>query len=167
MVKIVQKENKGLHEKAKEVPKELFGTPELKKIIKDMSQALAKEEDGVALAAPQIAVPLRIFIIAGKILTPESEEKIYPDLVFINPVITSLSKTKKEVDEGCLSVRWYFGQVKRANKATVEAYDLNGKKFSRSGSGVIAQIFQHETDHLDGILFTSKAKNLREYTPSQ
>lgn len=165
MVKIVGKENKVLHEVAKEVPKELFGTPELKKIIKDMSLALSKEDDGVAIAAPQIAVPLRIFVVAGKILTPEYEEKVSPDLVFINPIITKLSKTKKEMDEGCLSVRWYFGQVKRANKATVEAYDINGKKFSRSGSGVIAQIFQHETDHLDGVLFTEKAKNLREYVP--
>ncbi len=165
MVKIVQKENKVLHERAKTVPKELFGTKELKKIVADMSLALSKEDDGVAIAAPQIAVPLRIFVIAGKVLTPEDEEKVYPDLVFINPVITSMSKTKREMDEGCLSVRWYFGQVKRANKATVEAYDINGGKFSRSGSGVIAQIFQHETDHLDGVLFTEKAKNLKEYTP--
>jgi peptide deformylase len=167
MVKIVNKDHKGLHEKAKTVPKELFGTKELKKIIADMSAALVKEDDGVALAAPQIALPLRIFIIAGKILTPEDEEKVYPDLVFINPTITKLSKTKEEMDEGCLSVRWYFGQVKRSNKATVEAYDINGKKFSRSGSGVIAQIFQHETDHLDGVLFIEKAKNLREYTPEK
>lgn len=167
MVKIVQKENKVLHQSAQEVPKELFGTPELKKIIADMSAALVKEDDGVALAAPQIALPYRIFIISGKILTPEDEEKVYPDLVFINPVITKLSKTKEDMDEGCLSVRWYFGQVKRSSKATVEAYDINGKKFSRSGSGIIAQIFQHETDHLEGVLFTEKAKNLKEYMPEK
>ncbi len=165
MAKIVQKENKVLHEPAQEVGNELFGTAKLKKIIADMSEALAKEDDGVALAAPQIAVPFRIFIISGKIFTPEGSDKIKPDLVFINPKITNLAKTKKEIDEGCLSVRWYFGQVKRATKATVEAYDINGKKFSRSGGGVVAQIFQHEVDHLDGILFTEKAKDLREYTP--
>lgn len=165
MVKIVQKEHKVLHQPAEKVGKELFGSKKLKKIIADMSLALSKEDDGVALAAPQIAVPLRIFIIAGKILTPEGEEKIYPDLVFINPIITSLSKTKEEMDEGCLSVRWLFGQVKRSTKATVTAYDENGKKFARSGSGILAQIFQHEMDHLEGILFTEKAKGVKEYTP--
>jgi len=163
MVKIVQKDNKVLHQPAQEVGKELFGTAKLKKIVADMSKALEKEDDGVALAAPQIAVPLRIFVIAGKIFTPEEAKKPLPDLVFINPRITSLAKSKQEVDEGCLSVRWLFGQVKRATKATIEAYDLTGKKFSRSGSGLVAQIFQHEVDHLDGILFTEKAKNLREY----
>lgn len=167
MAKIVQKDNEILHEPARPVGDDLFGTAKLKKIIADMSEALAKEDDGVALAAPQIAIPLRIFIIAGKIFTPEDSAQIKPDLIFINPKITSLAKTKREVDEGCLSVRWYFGQVKRATKATVEAYDINGNKFSRSGSGVVAQIFQHETDHLDGVLFTEKAKNLREYTPEK
>jgi peptide deformylase len=167
MVKIVQKENKVLHEPAEEVGKELFGTAKLKKIIADMSGALAKEDDGVALAAPQIALPLRIFIIAGKIFTPDGEKKPKPDLVFINPKITKLSKTKQEMDEGCLSVRWYFGQVKRSDKATVEAYDINGKKFSRSGTGLVAQIFQHEIDHLNGHLFIEKAKNLREYSPEK
>ncbi|HRZ30108.1 MAG TPA: peptide deformylase [Candidatus Paceibacterota bacterium] len=164
MVKIVQKENKVLHEPAEEVGKELFGTAKLKKIIADMSGALAKEDDGVALAAPQIGLPLRIFIISGKIFTPEGAKKAEPDLAFINPQITKLSKDKQEMDEGCLSVRWYFGQVRRSAKATVEAYDLNGKKFSRSGSGLVAQIFQHELDHLNGHLFIEKAKNLQKYT---
>lgn len=167
MVKIVQKENSILHQPAKPVSQTLFGTPELKKMISDMSKALAKEDDGVALAAPQIALPWRIFIISGKIFTPEDAEKITPDIIFINPQITSLSKTKREVDEGCLSVRWFFGQVKRSTKATVEAYDINGKKFSRSASGLVAQIFQHEVDHLDGVLFTEKAANLREYEPEK
>lgn len=167
MVKIVQKENRVLHSPADIVPAELFGTPKLIKILKDMSEALAKEDDGVALAAPQIAVPLRIFIIAGKIFTNDDEEKLKPDLVFINPKITSLAKTKNEVDEGCLSVRWLYGKVKRATKATVEAYDINGKKFTRSASGLVAQIFQHEVDHLDGILFIEKAKNLKEFKPEK
>jgi peptide deformylase len=166
MVKIVQKENPVLHQPAQEVPAELFGTPKLEKILKEMSQALAKEEDGVALAGPQIAVPYRIFIISGKVLTKGDLPQNSADLVFINPKITKLSKTTSYADEGCLSVRWLFGQVKRADKATVEAYDFSGKKFTRSGSGLIAQIFQHETDHLEGVLFTEKAKNLQEYLPT-
>ena len=168
MVKIVQKENQGLREPAKEVGVALFGTPKLKKIIAEMSEALGKEDDGVALAAPQIGLPLRLFIVSGKIFMTESDaqaKKIKPNLIFINPIITSLSKAKQEVEEGCLSVRWLYGQVKRSAKATVTAYDINGKKFTRSGSGLLAQIFQHEVDHLNGVLFTDKTKELKEYHP--
>jgi len=165
MVKIVQKENKILHEPAQAVEKALLGSAKLKKIIADMSEALVKEDDGVALAAPQIGLPLRIFVVSGRIFTREDEEKIKPDLVFINPVITSLSKAKQETEEGCLSVRWLYGRVKRAAKATVTAYDLNGHKFTRSGSGLLAQIFQHEVDHLNGVLFTDKTKEVKEYRP--
>lgn len=165
MVRIVQKDNPVLHQVAKEVPLKLFATEELKKIITDMKQALDKEDDGVALAAPQIGLPYRIFIISPKILNETKSTKDIDPLVFINPIITKTSKKMLYTDEGCLSVRWLFGQVKRAEKATVEAYDLNGQKFSRSGSGLIAQIFQHEIDHLDGILFTEKAKNLQQYEP--
>jgi peptide deformylase len=174
-VKIVQKENLGLRKEAQEVPQELFGTTKLKKIIKDMSEALAKEDDGVALAAPQINLPLRLFVVSGKIFmnedelastqTPKGSRKIKPDLIFINPTLTSLSKKKEEMEEGCLSVRWLYGQVKRATKATVTAYDVEGKKFTHSGSGLLAQIFQHEMDHLDGVLFIDKTKEVKEYHP--
>ena len=164
MVKIVQKDNEILREKAKELKLSDIGGKKIAKILKDMSSALAKEDDGVALAAPQIAVPLRIFIVAGKIFSKEGEVP-KPDLVFINPKITALSKTKIGLEEGCLSVRWFYGTVKRSDKATVEAYDETGKKFTRSGSGLMAQIFQHEPDHLDGILFIDKTKKVEEYKP--
>jgi len=164
MVKIVQKDNPVLHQVAEEVPQELFGTQKIKEIINDMTQALDKEDDGVALAAPQIGLPYRIFIISNKVSNNVTDKANKP-LIFINPTITKISKKTFYTDEGCLSVRWLFGQVKRAEKATVEAYDLDGNKFSRSGSGLIAQIFQHEIDHLNGILFTEKAKNLQEYEP--
>ena len=137
MVKIVQKEEPILHQPAKEVPTELFGNAKLKKIINEMSSALAKEDDGVALAAPQIGKSLRIFVVSGKIFTSRETpafaessgevRKIKPDLVFINPTITSLSKTKEEMEEGCLSVRWYYGLVKRSTKVTVSAYDKIGR----------------------------------------
>lgn len=168
MVKIVQKENEVLHKPAHEIEAGLFGSLKLKKIIKEMSEALAKEDDGVALAAPQIGLALRIFIVSGKIFTAENdlaEGKIKPDLVFINPILTNLSKTKQSMEEGCLSVRWFYGEVKRSTKATITAYDVNGKKFTRSGSGLLAQIFQHEMDHLDGVLFIEKTKKLKEYAP--
>jgi len=64
------------------------------------------------------------------------------------------------MDEGCLSVRGKYGKVKRSEKTTMTALDESGKKFRYGGSGLISQIFQHETDHLDGILFTDKATDI-------
>lgn len=164
MVKIVQQEATVLRERAHEVPVGKIVSPEIKKVLKAMSAALAKEEDGVAIAAPQIGESLRIFVVSGRLITEEGE-KVKDDLIFINPVIKSASKKKVEMDEGCLSVRWLYGKVKRSDKVTVEAYNEKGKKFTRHGSGLWAQIFQHEIDHLDGILFIDKAKDLTEMRP--
>jgi peptide deformylase len=69
--------------------------------------------------------------------------------------------------EGCLSVRWLYGDVERSTQATVTAYDEHGESFVRGASGLLAQIFQHEIDHLDGILFIDKAHNLEEVTPEK
>ena len=71
------------------------------------------------------------------------------------------------MEEGCLSVRWKYGKVMRSEKATITAYDENGKKFSRGATGLIAQIFQHETDHLDGVLFIDKADNIVDLPPKK
>ncbi len=141
-----------------------FGTAALKKTIKNMQTALAKEEDGVALAAPQIGVSKRIFVVAP---TSYEEGAKWKPLVFINPTITKKSKKMMEQQEGCLSVRWIYGKTHRHVSATVEAYDENGNKFSFGGSGLIAHIFQHEVDHLDGILFIDHGYDLEEYTEEE
>ena len=91
----------------------------------------------------------------------------YSNMVFINPVITKLSRKKIWTPEGCLSVRWLYGEVARADKATIRAYDEHGKVFTRGGSGLIAQIFQHETDHFDGTLFIDKARNVEVITKEE
>ena len=163
-VNIVQKNNPVLRQKAKEVPQKEIASGKIKVILRQMRQALDGEKDGVAIAAPQIEAPFRIFIISRKVLGTK-EKPAAKDLVFVNPVITKLSKEKESLEEGCLSVRWLYGIVRRAHKATVRAYDEQGKVFTRGASGLIAQIFQHEIDHLDGILFIDKAKNLRELPP--
>lgn len=161
-MKIVQKDNPVLREKALEVPVEQISSPKIRKILEDMKSALASQDDGVAIAAPQIGAPLRIFVVSGKAFREDFGEKPDKDMVFINPVISKLSREKEEMEEGCLSVRYLYGKVKRAKKATVRAYDEEGKIFERGGSGLMAQIFQHETDHLDGILFTDHAKEVYE-----
>lgn len=127
--------------------------------LKKMHTTLATQHDGVALAAPQIGISKRIFVVAP-IIFKDAPDKA--QLVFINPVITKISSDKKKMDEGCLSVRGLYGQVRRATRATVEAFDENGQKFEMTGSGLLAQIFQHEIDHLDGILFVDKATDLRD-----
>lgn len=160
---IVQKDDQVLRLTAKPLPLDLVTSPEIKKLLGEMSKALAAEADGVALAAPQVGKSWRIFVVSGKVI---NEEKPPADLVFINPEIKKMSKVKAEMEEGCLSVRWIYGHVKRATRVTIEAYDEKGKKFTYNGSGLLAQIFQHEMDHLDGTLFIDKADNLQEIRPA-
>lgn len=175
MKKIVQKEAPVLREIAKEVPLADITSPKIKKIIEEMKEALAGEDDGVAIAAPQIGYSLRIFVVSGKVediikeakgIEIPKDRKVLPkDLVYINPVITKISKEKKAVEEGCLSVRYLYGKVNRSVKASIVAYDENGKKLTVGGTGLVAQIFQHEIDHLDGVLFIDKAKNVEDIPP--
>lgn len=149
---------------AQEVKKTEFGSKELLNIIKDMQKALAKEADGVALAAPQIGISKRIFVIAPGAYEEKAKWK---PLVFINPIITKVSKKTSEMQEGCLSVRWVYGKTKRHVGATIESYDENGNKFSYGATGLIAHIFQHETDHLDGVLFIDHGFDFQEYTEEE
>jgi len=184
MTKIVQKKNKILRQNAKEVPVREITAPKIKKILKEMSSALKSQDDGVALAAPQIGYSLRIFVVSGKIFDkdfirgqrPDSKGRSlreFPqgpslktkDLVFINPKILKLSREKEWVPEGCLSVRWLYGKTHRSKKAMITAYNENGKKFKRGASGLLAQIFQHETEHLNGTLFIDHAKDIKEELP--
>ncbi|MEA3399170.1 MAG: peptide deformylase [Patescibacteria group bacterium] len=152
MVKVVQKENPVLRKTAKEVT----DISKVKNVIQNMVEALDSQEDGVAIAAPQIAESLRIFIVSRRVF--ENNE----NMIFINPEIIKKSKDKKLMDEGCLSVRPLYGKVRRASRATVKALNEKGEEFILKGTGLLAHIFQHEIDHLNGILFIDKAKDLRE-----
>jgi peptide deformylase len=168
-MKIVQKNDKILREIAHEVPIKDIGGKRMKGILKKMDEALASKKEGVAIAAPQIGEPLRMFIVDGNVW--ELKEKIIeqkkmlpkkPSVVFINPVIKKMSQKKQDVYEGCLSVDKIYGNLKRAEKVVVEALDEKGKKFTLGASGLIAQIVQHEVDHLNGILFIDKTDKLEK-----
>ncbi|QQR82738.1 peptide deformylase [Candidatus Campbellbacteria bacterium] len=165
MKQIVQNEAPVLRGKAHAVSKSDIGSNRLASIITNMKKALATQKDGVALAAPQIGVPLQLFIVSGDIFKKEDDERRPDDMVFINPVIVKKSRTKKWLEEGCLSVRWKYGEVHRHTKATVRALGLDGKPFEIGASGLLAQIFQHETDHLNGILFIDTARNIHSVPP--
>lgn len=165
--KIVQKdteEGKVLRETAKEVPVEDIESPEIQQIVEDMFDTLRSISDGVGLAAPQIGISKRIFVISPKVFadSPESAQ-----LVFINPEIVKKSKDKKLMEEGCLSVRWWYGKTRRASRATIRAYDQTGQEFEMEGTGLLAQIFQHEVEHLDGVLFSDKAVEMKEMPPKE
>ncbi len=125
-----------------------------------MHKALATCKDGVALAAPQTGVNLRIFVISPLLWSDEAKQQ--GNLVYINPEITKKSSNKVQLDEGCLSVKGVYGRVKRHEKVTVVAYDKSGHKFTRGASGLLAEIFQHEIDHLDGKLFIDTATDLHK-----
>ena len=166
-------DNPSLRKQAAPVALSEITSPKIKTVIEKMKKALAKERDGVAIAAPQIGVEMAIFVVAGYVFDPEWDTKntdtasAYPDAVFINPRITKRSKRMKFLTEGCLSVRWLYGEVKRHTNVTIEAYDEHGTRIVRGAGGLLAQIFQHEIDHLEGVLFIDKAQNLEELPPQK
>jgi len=177
MKEIVQDGAEVLRETAKPIPEEMFGTPKLAQIIKDMEDALDPELEGVAIAAPQIGVPYRIFVVRkdrtvtpppqeeqGSTLTRDSQGRtlIAQNEVYINPEIIKTSRKRARVDEGCLSVRGIYGTTTRHERATVRARTIDGTRFERGGGGIMAQIFEHEIDHLNGILFIDHAEHLIE-----
>lgn len=161
MKEIVQDGHPVLREEAMEVPKDMFGSPELASMLRDMEEALDAEADGVALAAPQIALPYRIFIVRYDRMHGPADQEVPADVgVFINPEFVNASRRREVVDEGCLSVRGRYGKTVRHERATVRAYDADGRVFERGGGGLLAQAYQHEIDHLDGILFIDHAQDV-------
>jgi peptide deformylase len=115
---------------------------------------LMYESNGIGLAANQVGLPFRFFIVnlAGR------SEHGDQELVFINPIITRW-KGSVTGEEGCLSLPGVFGDVTRAEEIAVEAFDLNGEGFTVELRDLPARVVQHETDHLDGIMFTDRMRN--------
>ena len=111
---------------------------------------LMYESRGVGLAANQVDLPLRFFIANIKGDPAEGEE-----LVFINPVL-SRPKGLEEAEEGCLSLPELYGQVTRPKRIRVNAYGLDGQEINMELEGLLARVVQHETDHLDGIMYTDR-----------
>ena len=141
----------------------------IQNLIKEMKMLLEREQFGVAIAAPQVGESLRLFIVSGKARAKRArygnqkentDELLGDDEVYINPVLIKMSRGKKPKHEGCLSVRGKWGMVPRAERVKLSAFNEHGEKFERGASGLLAHIFQHELDHLDGILYTDKATEL-------
>ena len=158
--------NPALRKVARAIPLADIKSLRIRRLIEDMKKLLAKEEYGVALAAPQVGESLKLFIVSGKALARDSrnapdEDELektsgdpipLPDQVYINPELVKISRAKKEKHEGCLSIRGKWGMVPRAEKATIRAHDEHGRPLTRGASGFLAHVFQHEMDHLNSIL---------------
>lgn len=156
---ILQKDNDVLYKTAAPVLPSEFSSKELSNLLTDMFDTLNDSKYGIALAAPQIGISKRLFVISKKI-NNEGHESL-KNFVYINPEIIKKSSKKVEMDEGCLSVDKVFGKIKRYERVTIKFQDEHGEVCERGAGGLLAEIFQHEIDHLDGHLFIENAYNLR------
>ena len=131
-------------------------------LLIDMRETM-QAHDGAGLAAPQIGVPLRVVIfgVESNPRYPDAEEVPYTEL--INPVLTPLGDEEEEGWEGCLSVPGFRGAVPRFTRLRYEGRDPAGKRILRDVDGFHARVVQHECDHLDGILYPQRIRDMRKF----
>jgi peptide deformylase len=143
-------------------PVERFDTPELHALIADMHDTM-EALDGAGLAAPQIGVGLQVVIfgVAQNPRYPDAEE--VPQTVLINPRLTPLDKSMEEGWEGCLSVPGMRGLVPRFLRLHYRGLDQYGRIVERDADGFHARVVQHECDHLDGILYPMRIRDMRQF----
>jgi peptide deformylase len=139
-------------------------TPKIQQLIDDMFETM-KEYQGIGLAAPQVHEGLRLFV-AGVAAADDEEvdDEDVPLMALINPEITPVGKEVVDDWEGCLSIPGIRGRVPRARQISVRAFNRQGKKVEIAASGYTARVIQHETDHLDGILFFDRMKSFNTLT---
>jgi peptide deformylase len=139
-----------------------FGTPELAALLEDMRDTMA-HLNGAGLAAPQIGVDLRVVIFGVKSNPRYPDVEEVPDTVLINPVLEPLSDEIEEGWEGCLSVPGMRGWVPRWKRLRYWGFDEHGLRFSREVEAFHARVVQHECDHLDGILYPMRIRDLTKF----
>ncbi|MEM8836223.1 MAG: peptide deformylase [Planctomycetota bacterium] len=167
-LRIVSYPDPVLRAKAEDVPEV---TDEVHDVVVRMIE-LMREADGIGLAAPQVGLPWRLFVC--HVMPDEDCDRRLDDTpttcsegpqVFINPSLTDYTRDLEPMEEGCLSLPGIAGEVRRPTGVTIEAIDLDGNSTSRTATGLLARCWQHEHDHLEGVLifdrFTplSKMKN--------
>lgn len=144
-----------LHKVAKKVSDLELKMPLTQQLIDDMIETM-HDAPGIGLAAPQVGIGKRIIVVhVGEDDGP---------YVVVNPVLDGF-EGEIVATEGCLSIPGIVGDVKRAEKCVVSGTDRKGRKFRLEADGLVARCFQHEVDHLDGVLITDKAENIRESVP--
>ncbi len=155
LLEVIKIPHPTLRKKAQEV--RAFGD-DFQEFVDDMVLTM-REEDGVGLAAPQVNQSLRVIVVEYPL--DDTKEDAEPKLfVMVNPQIVKRSAETVMGMEGCLSVPEIVGEVERAEKVEVRGLNRHGKKMKVRAKGWLARVFQHEIDHLDGVLFVDRATQL-------
>jgi peptide deformylase len=160
-----KKEEKFLRKKTAEFEFDKFSKKEINDLIKQMRETMNKAA-GVGLSANQLGLNLRMFVaqISKEVKSQKSKVKSQFYAVFNPKIKTPLFRNKKtKIEEGCLSVPGIYGEVERPERITLVGQDKNGRKIKIKAFGLLARVFQHEVDHLNGVLFIDKAKILHKF----
>jgi peptide deformylase len=139
-----------------------FGTPELHALIADMEDTM-REAHGAGLAAPQIGVPWRVVIFGSERNPRYPDAEMVPRTVLVNPVLKPRWGGKEEDWEGCLSVPGMRGFVPRYRRLRYRGFDQYGAPIEREVAGFHARVVQHEVDHLDGVLYPQRIRDLSRF----
>jgi peptide deformylase len=132
---------------------------ELQTLIDDMVETM-RAAPGVGLAAPQVNVPLRVIVVE---FGDEEDEEFPPKLyIIVNPELSKFSKELVSGTEGCLSIPGFMGEVERSETVVIKGYNRHGQPLKIKAKGWLARIFQHEVDHLDGILYIDRTDKIME-----
>ena len=162
ILKVARMGHPVLRAKALPVPPDQIRSAPVQRLIDDMFETM-REYTGIGLAAPQVHEGVRIFVAGlreGAIGDMLDDDDNMPFLAVINPQVTPASDVVNDGWEGCLSIPDVRGLVPRAAAVRVEAYDRLGKRISFTATGLTARVIQHETDHLDGVLFMDRMRSL-------
>lgn len=143
-------------------PVTAFSTPALLDLIKDMRDTM-QAAGGVGLAAPQIGVGLQVVIFGFQKSARYPDAEAVPDTVLLNPLITPLGNDSEDGWEGCLSVPGLRGLVPRFRRVRYQGYDEHGGAIDRTVEGFHARVVQHECDHLFGVLYPMRIRDLRQF----
>ncbi len=143
--------------KKKTVPLDIAALkrPAIKKLMQEM-RAIMKSSEGVGLSANQVGLDLKFFIAE----VPSEKGKRSKWYSILNPEIVKVSSEANVAEEGCLSIPGMYGPVERKKKITVSGFDVNGRRIKLKAWGFLARVFQHEIDHLNGILISDRAEKL-------
>ncbi|MGC9611020.1 MAG: peptide deformylase [Minisyncoccia bacterium] len=162
ILKIDNKKNeKFLREKTVKFDFKKHPKKEIRELVKSMREIM-KRADGVGLSANQIGLSFRMFV--AQVPDSNGRPKFY---AIFNPEITKISKEMETIEEGCLSVPETWGPVERHYRLTLAGEDMNGKRIKINAWGLLARVFQHEMDHLNGGLFVDKAEHLQKSPSSE
>ena len=155
--------NSILHKTAKPVTN--FGSAELKELTTVMFQTM-REKNGVGLAAPQIGVSLRLFVYGFEHSSRYTNVLPIANTIIINPEVQEMSPITEDFEEGCLSIPNKRCLVSRSTTVTFTSFDVDGNIYTKTVNDFEARIFQHELDHINGILISDHNPQMRDYTNS-